>query len=33
MRVALAEAGVIPDPDDAAEAEQLETRLFWIGPT
>jgi hypothetical protein len=33
MRVALGEAGVIPDPDDAAEAEQLEARLFSIGPT
>jgi tetratricopeptide (TPR) repeat protein len=27
MRVALADAGVIPDPDDAAEEELLETRL------
>src|ERR1700674_461656 len=31
MHVALAEAGVIPDPDDAAEAELLETRLSWMG--
>ena len=33
MRVALGEAGVIPDPDDAAEEELLETRLFWMGST
>jgi hypothetical protein len=31
MRAAVAEAGVIPDPDDAAEEELLETRLFWMG--
>jgi tetratricopeptide (TPR) repeat protein len=28
LRLALAEAGVIPDPDDAAEQELLETRLL-----
>jgi hypothetical protein len=32
VHVAIAEAGVIPDPDDAAEQELLETRLFWMGP-
>jgi ATP/maltotriose-dependent transcriptional regulator MalT len=31
MREALAASGQIPDPDDAAEKELLETRLFWMG--
>jgi ATP/maltotriose-dependent transcriptional regulator MalT len=32
-RAALAEAGQIPDPDDAAEEEWLEADLFWMGPS
>jgi hypothetical protein len=31
MQAAIAEAGLIPDPDDAAEEELLETQLFWMG--
>jgi hypothetical protein len=31
MRTAVAGAGLIPDPDDAAEEEVLETQLFWMG--
>jgi ATP/maltotriose-dependent transcriptional regulator MalT len=31
MRAAVADTGQIPDPDDAAEAEMLESRLFWMG--
>jgi hypothetical protein len=31
VREALAETGEVPDPDDAAEEELLETRLFWMG--
>jgi len=30
-RAALAEAGQIPDPDDAAEEEWLEADLYWMG--
>jgi ATP/maltotriose-dependent transcriptional regulator MalT len=30
-RVALSEAGQIPDPDDAAEEERLEAELFYMG--
>jgi tetratricopeptide (TPR) repeat protein len=32
-RAALAEAGQIPDPDDAAEEEWLEADLYWMGPS
>ena len=32
-RVALYEAGQIPDPDDAAEEERLEAELYWMGPS
>jgi len=32
-RTAFAEAGQIPDPDDAAEAEWLEADLYWMGPS
>ena len=32
-RTALAEAGQIPDPDDAAEEEWLEEYLYWMGPS
>jgi len=31
MRAAVAGAGQIPDPDDAAEQEMLEERLFRMG--
>jgi ATP/maltotriose-dependent transcriptional regulator MalT len=31
VREALAESGQVPDPDDAAEEELLEARLFWMG--
>jgi tetratricopeptide (TPR) repeat protein len=31
-RVAIAETGQIPDPDDAFEEESLEAELFWMGP-
>lgn len=31
VREALAASGQVPDPDDAAEEELLETRLFWMG--
>jgi hypothetical protein len=33
MRAAVAEAGQVPDPDDQAEEELLEARLFWMGPS
>jgi ATP/maltotriose-dependent transcriptional regulator MalT len=32
MHAAVTEAGQIPDPEDAAEEELLETQLFWMGP-
>jgi hypothetical protein len=33
VRAALAVAGQIPDPDDAAEEELLETKLFRVRPS
>ena len=33
MHAALAESGLVPDPDDAAEEELLEAQLYWMGPT
>jgi ATP/maltotriose-dependent transcriptional regulator MalT len=33
MHAALAESGLVPDPDDAAEEELLVAQLYWTGPT